>query len=323
MKRLKNHVLTSGPRGSIALSFGQQTFVLPAALAKIFLQFRERLITGHFVTQRLPPELMHFLQSNDLLYLEVDGLRTIFSPEKAVAILSSAIEMWKPLPHFHPIFLAVHQKKLGLQVSFMLETLVFISHGSAYFDVAAANALDKTVKRTLRRLSKEERGHHVPLLDSLNLSAADLRQHDPLPGTEAILAFLFKIAYADPHSLLIVTALFETEGDQLPQIKKFYRALSRETGFNLESFYKHHAEDAGHGHSELWCTGILAQKNVDHGELSRWLRALHTCKHLIWLWYDSILNESAKWNLKKPISMKSVVRPAPRPESILLEHRHE
>jgi hypothetical protein len=217
--------------------------------------------------------------------------------------------MWKPLPRFHSLFRAINRNK-RLQLLFLIEQTVFVQSAHSYFSLAAKFAKSPHLKKTFKLLAQEEKDHFRGLLNDLKLTEDDLEKYDPSPGTTAIIAYLHETAISDPESLLVLTAMFETEPEDYNHISNFYRNISNCLGLSLKHFASHHKEDLNYGHINMW-RGVFKDSNrITDASVSRWIDRLHTTKHMIELWYDSILSEANRKGGRK-INIRMLLRPRP------------
>ena len=293
--QIKNHAMVKVSNRQIAVVFGRSTFLLPAKLTQQFLKFRRLLIEGADTEKRLPKELSLFLSENDL-FCSIENRKTYkksYSRVEAESILSASIEMWKPLPKFHPIFKEM-RKNTRLQYSFLLEQAIFVSNAYSYFSLASASTRYRKLSKIFKAIAKEEKNHYKGLLKDIKLSRAAFLSHDAAPGTTALVSFLHELAIKDPGALLIVTSLFETSDDEISQLREFYTSLSKSLKLNLKNFIGHHQLDVQLKHKTLWSEAFLNRNSISFHELSSWISALHTAKHLVELWFDSLMAEEER-----------------------------
>lgn len=317
--QIKNHALVTLPEGETALAFGQTTFILPRKLSAQLMKVRGELINGLAPRASIPNGLLKFLEQHNLICAPQSASPNRasegFSAVEAQAILQAAIEMWKPLPGFHPIF-GLLKKSRELAIALLIEQTVFVSAAYSYLGLAAKSCTQPKAKKALRVFAEEERYHYRGLLKDLELSEDDLARHDMAPGTQALLSFLHESAFRNPIAILIISSLFETSPDEVDELTKFYRKLSKQIAMPLDHFLSHHVLDVELGHVSLWHAAFDGRKRIPFEEVSNWIQALHTAKHLIELWYDSIVTESHRKDSLKTVTPVSLIRPKPTAASI-------
>lgn len=318
--RIKNHAFFKLSNGSAALVFGKATFLLPKGLASSFTRRRDSLITGQLLNSQIEPTLRRFLNDNGLFVN--NSSRPVESPNRQIPvnlareIIEAAIQMWRPLPMLHPLFGRLRRNSPGLALAFLLEQTVFVESAYSYFRAASLQAKTKKQRSGFRQMSKDEKDHFKILCRALGLDNNDLYEHDPFPGTLAIIAYLHQLAFLNPSALAIVTALFETDPHEVESIKSFYGELEGITNLRLKPFFEHHKLDAELDHHCFWQVALEGRRSINSAEVSGWIFHLHSVKHLLELWYDSILSETDRRRIRTKVKIRDIVRPRPEVESI-------
>lgn len=270
-------------------------------------------------------DLNHFYEVNaeyDLFKTEAQELGLFFSPStknrkldpaQVERAMHSALAMWKPLIQTHPVFKMVSDDPHAFAF-YLLEQSIFVSQAAYYIEAGAQTAGRTWLGKTLRELAADEANHYHSLIQSLRLNKKSFFLHDPSAGTVALVAHLFHLASKDPESFVFSLSLFETDRSDLTSIKKFYSQHKRTILFDSTAFINHHKEDVALGHVCLWKEHLSRTKDVDSDRASKIIADLHTTKHMLNLWLDSIERDSRFINREfrnGKIDINGLIRPKP------------
>lgn len=301
---------------------GAQAIKLMGEHAKLFALHRGAGIAADIAAPAANtdswPSFIELCEDLDLLFVPArrGARKATVKPGLVLNRIESALGMWKPLVSFHKFFSFVEDHPWAM-ARYLLEVTCFVSKASEYLSAAARHAPTPKLKKILTKMERDERDHYKMLLKDLGLSEKDFAAHDPAPGTHAVFTQLFHLAVTDPRSLLISTALFETDPEEGDGIRQFYKSVTQLTKIPTDRFVEHHIEDIEAGHIDLWRSAVDGLKKVSYEQASKWISDLHMTKHMLDLWHDSIQIECS--SLEKPAIapiMKNIIRTRPELGSV-------
>ena len=245
-----------------------------------------------------------------------------FSANEVGQIISSAMEMWKPLPGFNKMFRELDNIKC-LPFFYVIEQTWFIWKASEYLYPAANYAKNKKLKKLLFEIADCEENHYKPLLNSIGLSIDDIKRYDASAGLRGLVAQLYQIGTTDTQSFIIYSSILETSKDELPNVKKHVDRLSKLVGINLSEYYNHHKIDAEEQHVDEWKEVLAIADTYSFERVSKFIEDLHSIKHAIDGWFDSLLLLAMQYENELPAFVDGeplmFIRPKPDAESIAYE----
>lgn len=318
-RRLKHSVFLNLDKNQDYYIFGKKAIKLSKVHRKIFNEFRIRGATNDlcpFTEKELRKfkECLNVALSENLFFTPLKyksrALKKNVDYNACCEVISSALEMWKPIAHSHSFFNLIQKKPIAFAM-YLLEIVTFTFSVEDYMKPAIRSS-PKKLKKILQNWLNEESEHYKPMLEGLNITLFDFMNHDMNEGTLAIVSYLKYLSSSRPLSLAICLSLFESDIKKKKIYKDFYNRHINKIEYDPAPLYKHHFEDIKMNHIEKWKDAIPLQ-GLSAGELSCIVSDLHSTKHMIILWYDAMYRSFSKVNYvsRHKIKPRQLIKPKP------------
>ncbi|WP_338847252.1 iron-containing redox enzyme family protein [Massilia sp. W12] len=247
----------------------------------------EKLIHDHAMAPEATKAIIRDLQRLDLIKVLDKPCQLTISPSDFAAACRNIFPIWKKNVFHHDFWVRLTDGSASRTefMGWLLENFYFIEGATIRLSAVSAACKHKKMRQHFSKHFTEEYNHHHFFMKALKLAGMteqQVRQHNPLPSTMAIMNHMRECARRDPISYAACSAFLESTGENRVSSMQFFDLLSKHFDTDkigiIKPLVDHAHLDEDYGHND-WLEKICAELPVL--EMERANQALQSARTLV------------------------------------------